>query len=288
MHRHVFIGLWLILTPVAATAATAQEYLPISIAESAREGDPMTLFMTGRYQLIEASNSGDQARLQEGLADIAAAARAGFAPAARFAGSLLLEGKVVPRNPQLAVGWYERAAKLGDPMAQAIVGDLYRNGKLVPANPGRAAVWYERVNGNPEAPEDPKVRWEAVSQLAALYANPNLSLYNPERAYSLWHQAATEGNYPPARRALAYATEIGIGTKADPKAALALYFDAAMAYHTGGIRYGIAPVDYQKAEDDILSAMQAIDHSSRLTRKLQQHVSSEQGVARAGTIPQLQ
>ncbi|MDH5527421.1 MAG: sel1 repeat family protein [Nitrospirota bacterium] len=272
----LFIALpWtLLLSAAPALANGAQPGTTISVAAEV-SNDPEMAFITGRYELIQAANAGDGAALNRGLALISNAAESGYAPAARFAGTLFMDGTMVPRDRQRAVTWLQRAAELGDPEAQSILGNLYADGTLLPADPEHAAEWYEALLDNPSASEFPRMKWAAADRLAQMYADKSGVTFQPDRARALWGQAASEGAYPPALEALARATANGIGAPADPDQALRLYYDAAMAYHGGAIRYGIAPDAYRHAEADILAAMESLDPRHKLTRRLQRHIESE-------------
>lgn len=260
--------------PALAGAQDAGEATaPMSLEDVAREGDPMAQFVAGRRYLIRAANTGDAALKGQGLAYLEAAAAHGFAPAARFAGSMFLSGDYVTADINEAVNWFERAAALGDADSQRILADLYADGGEVPQDLEQAARLYEDYLANPEALHEPDTYWERAHRLAVLYADGVGVSPDPERARALWARTAAEGHYPPAQEAYARALATGIGGAADTEAAVKAYYDAASAYLEGGLRFAIGPETARAEAERLLAEMQRLRPEARLTRLLRKQLA---------------
>jgi TPR repeat protein len=252
-------------TPQPADAADSG---PMSLDATALTGDPMAQFVAGRRYLIQAENTGRPELKGKGLAYVEAAADHGFAPAARFAGSLFLTGSVVPADVHQAVVWFEKAAALGDADSQRILADLYSDGDDLPQNLPRAATLYEAYLANPNALHEPDEYWARTHRLAMFYADGLGVTPDPARARQLWHRAATEGHYPPAQEALAGALAEGIGGPRDVRAAVKAYYDAAAAYLEGGLHFAIGPETARAEARRLLAEMERIRPGARLARVL--------------------
>ena len=61
-------------------------------------------------------------------------------------GLLLLSGRIVEKNPQLALYWLTKAAEQGHKKAQKTVADLSFEGQLIPRNLLTAKKWYEKLD----------------------------------------------------------------------------------------------------------------------------------------------
>lgn len=75
-------------------------------------------------------------------------------PAAQIRlGNLYSAGFWVPKDDELAVQWYRKAALQGDPDGQLQMGICYASGVGVPMNDGEAVRWYKMAaeNGNADA-----------------------------------------------------------------------------------------------------------------------------------------
>jgi TPR repeat protein len=257
--------------PAASDGAVS---LPISVDETAREGDPLAQFVAGRAYLIQAHNSGQPELQGRGLAYVVAAAANGFAPAARFAGSLFLDGIFVPADTGQAVAWFESAARMGDADSQRILGDLFASGEEVPQDLTRAARSYEDYLANPDALNEPDQFWERAHRLAVIYADGLGVAPDPARARALWHKAATEGRYPPSQEALAASLARGFGGPKDPEAAVEAYYAAASAYLDSGLRFAIGPETARSEARRLLAEMQRLEPEARLTRRLQRQLEN--------------
>jgi TPR repeat protein len=73
------------------------------------------------------------------------AAECGVREAQAIYGQMLLDGKLVERNPTFALHWFERAAMGGDVMAINMVGRCLDQGWGVAASPHLAAPWFRKA-----------------------------------------------------------------------------------------------------------------------------------------------
>jgi TPR repeat protein len=206
----------------------------ISVEADAKEGDPFAQFVVGRRDLIRAADEHDPAQARAGLDYLARSANAGFAPAARFAGSVYLTGEYVPRDTDRALAWFTRAAEMGDADSQRVLGELYFEGDPFPKDLARTVRHWEAYVENPGALHEPEELYRTTYLLGVLHAQGAGTPTDPERARALWSRAAAEGKYPPAMEALA-----AVRAKSDPAAAVAEYLEAARAYLRGGLTYAI-------------------------------------------------
>lgn len=246
--------------------------------ESQMEDNPLAVFVDARHDLIDGVNLDDPKLAEEALQHLSEATRMGFAPAARFAGSMLMAGDLMPRDVPRAMAWYKLAADLGDPDAQKALGDLYADGVDVAADPEQAARWYQAVLDNPQPTTEPERVWEIALRLGRMYAEGRGVPADPQKAVALWGRAAVEGHYPPAKAALAHAYARGLTGSPDVKAALKAYYEAADAYRTVGLRFDIPVEEARSAQREILEAMRALDDGSRWTKRLRKEL------ARAGVL----
>ncbi len=270
----IFVGLLWPGTAVAGELQVAMAFpdegpaIRMSLEDSAEAGDPLSLFVAGRRLLINGKNEDNQGLIERGLSYMNRAAEKGYAPAARFAGSLFLTGDTLPKDITQAVAWFERAAMLGDSDSQRVLGDLYFYGNELPRDLGRAAKWYEVVFANSNAHGEPKEYWETVFRLGGIYSGKFGAHENGPRAIKLWQLAAADGSYPPAAEALGHAYRKGLGGDPDPKAALDAYYNAASGYRSGAVQYGINPETVTTKEREILTIMEQFAPKSRQTKKL--------------------
>jgi len=260
--------------PATFAAADDAQALPakMSLESSAETGDPFAAFVAGRRYLIAGANEGNNEMLMKGLSFLQLSADAGFAPAARFAGSLYLDGQYIPVDRKQAALWYTRAAEMGDPGAQKELGDLYASGDLGGQELHEAVFWYEKTLGNPEADYERDRLWEVAVRLGGLYAEGIGVDKDPARALALWEEAAKRAGYPPAYQQLAGAYATGLGGKADVKEALKTYYQAAHAYQSEAIRFEMGPDTVHHAQAEILGQMQELKPKASLTRKLAKEV----------------
>jgi TPR repeat protein len=84
----------------------------------------------------------DQGRYVEALSIWRPLAEDGNAMAQSLIAMIYELGEGVPRQPKLAVTWYERAARAGHPPSQYQLGRLYRDGVGVDRNAAAAFTWF--------------------------------------------------------------------------------------------------------------------------------------------------
>ncbi len=82
---------------------------------------------------------------QNSLELVRAAAHRGVCEAQAMYGQMLLDGKLVKRNPVSALHWFERAARGGNVMAINMVGRCLDQGWGVAPSPHLAAPWFRRA-----------------------------------------------------------------------------------------------------------------------------------------------
>lgn len=82
---------------------------------------------------------------QKSLELVRAAAERGVREAQAMYGQMLLDGRLVERNPTFALHWFERAAVAGDVMAINMVGRCLDQGWGVAASPNLAAPWFRKA-----------------------------------------------------------------------------------------------------------------------------------------------
>lgn len=256
----------------SAPATASTEIPAMSLDATALEGDPMAQFVAGRRYLIQAANTGRPEMKGKGLAYLEASANHGFAPAARFAGSLFLTGEAVPADVDQAVRWFGKAADLGDADSQRILADLYADGDDVPQDLPRAVALYDAYLANPDALHEPAEYWERTHRLAVIVAEGLGVTPDPARARQLWHRAATEGRYPPAQESLAGALANGLGGPKDIDGAVRAYYAAAQSYLESGIRFSIGPDTARAEAERLLAEIERIQPGARLARTLRARI----------------
>lgn len=71
------------------------------------------------------------------------AAQSGDAQARTSLGSIYLEGRLVPADPEEAVYWLKLAAAAGEPQANYNLGVLSAEGRIMPRDPAQAIAYYQ-------------------------------------------------------------------------------------------------------------------------------------------------
>lgn len=249
--------------PLAGTAYAQWENPPVSVAEDAEQGDPLSQFVTGRKLLIDAANSGDETLEAEGVAFLERAAAQGFVPAIRQIGEhyQAREGGLSVR----AARWLGMAAREGDPASQRMMGDAYRKGEGGDPDPVQAAHWYRELLDNPNASYESDRLWEVEILLAGLLADGSTGTVDAKGARALWEHAATVGHALNAQELLAAAYATGFGGEKNIKAAIQQYHTAAMDGISHGYRYGMSREETRMKLDKILSAMEELSPRHKLT-----------------------
>jgi serine/threonine protein kinase len=97
-----------------------------------------------------------------------------------------LEGKGVPRDPEVALDWFIRAAELRDREAQTQVGKMYQEGIGTPRDPGLALGWFQEAASRGGV--------EAMTQLGTMYERGDGVSRQVERALEWFTRAAREGS----------------------------------------------------------------------------------------------
>lgn len=116
------------------------------------------------------------------------------------------EGDGVDRDYQEAVRWFTKAVEAGDAHSMIHVGRMYAHYLSLPRE---AVEWFLRAAR--------VVLPESFLELARLYENPTLEVYNPSEAHK-WFRVAveySEGNSPSALLALARQHISGTGASCD-------------------------------------------------------------------------
>ncbi len=132
----------------------------------------------------------------------------GHAPSQFRLGMLYRLGLGVPRNPQRAVYWFDKAARQDDVGGQYWLAESFRRGAGVPVSPELAFEWFHRLAERGYAP--------AQYQVALAYADGR-GVARDEPATVHWLQKASAGGYPDAARRLARAYRHGeLGLPRDP------------------------------------------------------------------------
>lgn len=126
-------------------------------------------------------------------------------------GYLYRQGLGVPRNPRLAIYWFEKAARQEDVGGQYWLAESYRRGEGVPASPELAFQWFQRLAERGYAP--------AQYQVALAYADGRGVAKNESSAVG-WLRKAVAGGHADAARRLARAYRHGeLGLPPDPNQA---------------------------------------------------------------------
>lgn len=225
--------------------------------ERAAAGDPEALYRVARAireGAMPAAGEGHAARL------LRAAAEAGYPPAMRALGEVLMAGEGVPAAPTEALAWYERAADAGDgaaaadlfallvvmpdipqarrdaawarlmraaeagsPPAMREVGVRQQIGAGIAADPGAGFAWLERAAAAGDL--------QAMREIARSYAAGYGVAQSNEKSLA-WLERAAGAGEPRAMYELALAFQAGLGGAADPERARALIDAAARAGYT--------------------------------------------------------
>ncbi len=146
-------------------------------------------------------------------------AEGGEAHAQFLMGSFRMGGRqALPRDPEAARDWFERAVAQGYPPAQYRLGELHRRGEGVPKDPRAAARLFEMAAESGDLP--------ARNALGELLLHGEGLEEDPERALALFRSAAKAG-HAAAQRNLGYAAAEGRGMERDYAVALDWYRKAA-------------------------------------------------------------
>jgi TPR repeat protein len=166
----------------------------------------------------------DLARGKALLADLERRAEAGDAEAQYALGEVYYDGTLpgIPKNYQVAVQWFSRAAASGHARAAFGMALAYDNGRGVPNDDAQAVVWYRR------AAEKGVV--DAQFNLATMLSSGSGVPKNIPEAIN-WYLKAAEGGSARAQNELGARREYGEGLPKDIGAALAWYRKSAQQGH---------------------------------------------------------
>ncbi|MEB0009571.1 tetratricopeptide repeat protein [Pseudomonas sp. RTB3] len=114
------------------------------------------------------------------------AAKANFVDAQALLGQILLDGNGIERDPELAVTWFQIAARNGHVMAQNMLGRCHEHGWGCCASPLKAAAYYQ-------AAADAGLDW-GLYNLGNLLATGRGVTQDQQRALACYRQAAEWGH----------------------------------------------------------------------------------------------
>ncbi len=134
------------------------------------------------------------------------AADQGDAHAQSAIGFLYSSGKGMPKNDELAAQWFRKAADQGDAHAQSAMGFLYSSGKGVPKNDELAAQWYLKAADQGDA--------HARFTMGVFYSK-GLGVSHDDVQAAWWFRKAAEQGYADAQRAIASCYREGKGVPKD-------------------------------------------------------------------------
>lgn len=142
------------------------------------------------------------------------AAKQGNAIAERmFAASL------VPRHPDEAMIWYERAAQLGDVESSYSLGQMYLDGNISgKSEPDKAAPWFLLAANGGEV--------QAAFKVGSFYET-GYGMQKDEAESAKWYRAAAEQGWKPAQLQLGRLYQSGRGVTQDPQEAAHWFVQAA-------------------------------------------------------------
>lgn len=157
---------------------------------------------------------------REAARTILAVAETGLADAQVMLGQILLEGRGIQRDPELAVRWFRIARAQGNAMAHNMLGRCLEHGWGCNPAPSAAASEYRKA-------AEQGLDW-AMYNLANLFATGRGVAQDQAQALALYRQAATLG-HAKSMNLLGRYLEEGLVVPADPAAALEWYRRAAEA-----------------------------------------------------------
>lgn len=139
-------------------------------------------------------------------------------------------GEGIPQNLEMAVTWYEQAAREGYAPAQNNLGGCFEQGIGVPEDPLAAVEWFTRASAGGEP--------NATCRLALCYENGRGVTQNLERAFHLYEDAARH-KHPVALYRLGLYYDRGITV--NPQVAYAAHlFERAAIAGVGDAAYALA------------------------------------------------
>lgn len=145
---------------------------------------------------------------------VLSAAGQGLTDAQTLLGQLLLAGRGIRRDPELAVTWFRIAARQNQAMAQNMLGRCLEHGWGCAADLGEAAAQFRLASAA-------GLDW-AQYNYANLLATGRGVTQDPARAFALYQSAAAQG-HAKSMNLLGRCYEEGLGVAADAAQALAWY-----------------------------------------------------------------
>lgn len=176
--------------PVPAAATVPAEIQPASLADAAREGDPVALFEIGsRYTN---GTNGLAVNLAEAAKWYQQAADKAFAPAQYRIANLYEKGTGITQDSAKAMDYYRKAAEQGNASAMHNLAVMYASGTSGTPDLEAAAKWFTKA-------ADLGVS-DSQFNLAILYARGNGVARDLEESYKWFAVAAKGGDKDAAQK----------------------------------------------------------------------------------------
>ena len=141
----------------------------------------------------------------------------GDAWAQAMLGVMYFNGEGVPKNNEVALGWFHRSAEQENMLAQYHLGNFFFAGIIVPADAKQAAHFYEKSAKQKNA--------LAQYMLGMMYFNGN-GVNQNKTASAEWLKLAAEQGQPDACILLGQFYAKGVGVKHDDEEAFKWYYIA--------------------------------------------------------------
>ena len=173
-------GVHPLLFPDTTKQAVATRILPLAILLI------LSALLPASAQLSTETESATTNRISE----LSLAARKGDAEAQFALAEAYFQGHGLPRNPENALKWYERAAGNGHAQSQLFLAHLHYQGLHTPRNPDLAVHWWQKAADNGNA--------NAQLALAMFFMNRSESEQDLAAANN-WLQKAASGGHAKAK-----------------------------------------------------------------------------------------
>ena len=177
-------------TPAPMNEITKLGEIPSFMSEGLTEEEKAEL-----KEQIMPGGFGDVKAAEEKFKALMADARAGDAAAQNSLGVMYytgeavsknLSGKVLNNDPELAAGWFFRAAEQGYADAQFNLGLMYANGEGVPQDLQQAVELFKKAAGQGHV--------DAQNNLGAMYFTGEGVVRDEKKAIEWFEKAAAQGN----------------------------------------------------------------------------------------------
>jgi TPR repeat protein len=156
---------------------------------------------------------------EQSLDLVRAAAISGVHQAQLMFGQMLLDGKLIERNPTWALHWFERAAKGGNLMAVNMVGRCHDQGWGTPHSAALAEQWFRKA-------AERGLDW-GMYNLATLLTLGEGGVTKDRLQALVWFRRAADLGHAKSMNILGGFYEDGWEVRADRATALAFYRKAA-------------------------------------------------------------